>query len=82
MGKHVVYIRARDERGLEAAGLDPGEWVRELVKNALDQMANGREGIAKPAESAKQAADALNQLVESAPPRKEVTPDFRSKDLK
>lgn len=37
MGKHVVYIRAREEAELKAAGLDVGEWVRERIREALDQ---------------------------------------------
>ena len=36
MGKHVVYVRAREEAELEAAGLDVGDWVRERIREALD----------------------------------------------
>lgn len=37
MGKHVVYVRARDERELEAAGVSVAEWVRELVKEGIEK---------------------------------------------
>jgi len=37
MGKHVVYLRTRDENELKAAGHDPGEWVRNLVRRTLDE---------------------------------------------
>lgn len=39
MGKHVVYLRARDENELVAAGLDPAEWVRNEIKKALRDLA-------------------------------------------
>lgn len=35
--KVVVYIRAADVRKLQAEGKDPAEWVRGLVKAALDK---------------------------------------------
>lgn len=35
MGKHVIYLRTRDEAELKAKGLDPAQWVREVVKKAL-----------------------------------------------
>lgn len=38
MGKHVVYLRKRDENELKAAGLDPGEWVRSEIKKALGDL--------------------------------------------
>jgi hypothetical protein len=45
MGKHVIYLRARDERELEADGHDPKEWVRDLVRRSLDERTtNAREG--------------------------------------
>ena len=37
MGKHVVYLRARDEAQLKASGIDPGDWVRNLVKKTLER---------------------------------------------
>lgn len=35
MPKVVVYLPARQQRELEAAGHDAAEWVREVVKQAL-----------------------------------------------
>jgi hypothetical protein len=32
----VVYLRAQDERLLTEAGKDPGQWVRDQVRNALE----------------------------------------------
>lgn len=37
MPKIVVYVGARAARELQAAGLDPAEWVREKVKEALTE---------------------------------------------
>jgi hypothetical protein len=37
MGKVIVYLRARDERELKAIGVDPGDWVRDLVRRALEE---------------------------------------------
>lgn len=36
MGKHVVYLRVHDEASLRAAGHDPSDWVRDVVKKALE----------------------------------------------
>lgn len=38
MGKRVVYLRARDEAELKAAGLDPKEWVKAQIKAALENF--------------------------------------------
>lgn len=37
MGKHVVYLRTREEAELRARGQDPGGWVRALVRRELDE---------------------------------------------
>lgn len=42
MGKHVVYLRTRDESELKAQNLDPGEWVRAVIKKALELRASER----------------------------------------
>ena len=34
----VVYLRADDERLLQEHGLDPAAWVRELVRNRIEQV--------------------------------------------
>jgi len=34
----VVYLRVEDEAKLKAQGKDPGEWVRGLVRHALDKV--------------------------------------------
>lgn len=44
MPKVVVYLKARHQAELEAAGHDAAEWVREVVKQALA----ARRGEAKP----------------------------------
>ncbi len=73
MGKHVIYVRARDEKELEAAGHDPGDWVRDVVKNALEERTVGaREGVGR----------VTLDSVRIDGERREVTPDFRGKDLK
>ena len=45
MGKHVVYLRARDESELKAQDLDPGEWVRSIVRHALETRASNRKEL-------------------------------------
>lgn len=62
MGKHVVYIRALEESELKAAGFDPGEWVRGLVKSALDARSLARSDVPLPAESAAKAAKTMTDL--------------------
>jgi hypothetical protein len=42
MGKVVVYIQARDEAELKAAGHDPKEWVKNLVKTTLEERRRTR----------------------------------------
>lgn len=42
MGKVIVYLKVQDERELEAAGIDPAEWVREQVKKAIGQRRKKR----------------------------------------
>ncbi len=39
----VVYLRAEDSRNLESAGLNPAEWVRSLVRGALERGLAGTE---------------------------------------
>jgi hypothetical protein len=34
----VVYLRVEDKEKLEAQGKDPGEWVKGLVRHALDRL--------------------------------------------
>jgi len=36
--KIVVYVRAADAAMLEEKGKDPPEWVRDLIRRALDRM--------------------------------------------
>jgi hypothetical protein len=48
MGKRVVYLREPDERELEADGIDPAVWVREIVKKALDERKAARVAGTKP----------------------------------
>ena len=33
----AVYVRQEDARSLAAEGKDPGQWVRDLVKYALEK---------------------------------------------
>jgi hypothetical protein len=51
VSKIVVYVRAEDERRLEARGNDPAEWVRDLVRKGIEEM-NGEvlseRGIGRP----------------------------------
>jgi hypothetical protein len=35
--KVAVYVRQEDARALEAEGKDPAQWVRDLVKYALEK---------------------------------------------
>ena len=73
MGKHVVYLRARDERELEAAGLNPKEWLKELVRATMDARHAGRsDGV--------QAEPLLR--AEKTKPDSGFKPDFRGRDLK
>jgi len=50
MGKHVVYLRARDESELAAQGLDPSTWVRDVIKKALEFRAQDRKELFPPIE--------------------------------
>lgn len=40
----VVYIRAKDARRIKATGKEPAEWVRGVVKSALERMAAEQRG--------------------------------------
>ena len=42
MPKVIVYIRASDAAELEAEGKEPSEWVRGLVKRALEKRKERR----------------------------------------
>ena len=78
MGKYVVYVRAREERELEAAGLDVGEWVRDIVREKVDERIAGiRSGPTN--EGGKRAAPTKER---SAPESGGFQPDFRPGDLK
>lgn len=37
-GKIVIYLRAEDARMLRAKGEEPADWVRQLVKRALQRL--------------------------------------------
>lgn len=50
MGKRVVYLREPDERELQAAGIDPGQWVRDVVKQALAARKAARVADQAPAQ--------------------------------
>ena len=75
MGKHVVYLRARDERELEAAGLDPKEWLKELIRATMDARHAGRsDGV--------QTEPLLRAEKRKQPePGPGFKPDFRAGDL-
>ena len=42
MPKIVVYVKAAEAKSLEAEGKDVGEWVRGLVKRALEKRREQR----------------------------------------
>jgi hypothetical protein len=40
--KVIIYVPAQDARELEAEGKDPAEWIRGLVKRALEKRKEAR----------------------------------------
>lgn len=42
--KVVVYVRANDVRALEARGEEPAEFIRKLVRRALDRLQESQNG--------------------------------------
>ena len=76
MGKYVVYVRARDERELEDAGLDVGDWVRDTLKQQIDEkIAEVRSG---PAAESGQRTSSTSKARSTG----DFQPDFRPRDLK
>lgn len=80
MGKYVVYIRSRDELALKAAGHDPGEWVRDLVRRTLDVVLP--RGTSELGPTHEVPRDFTRSDAETKPEFREIKPDFRDKDLK
>lgn len=76
MGKIVVYLQARDENELRAAGEDPAQWVRDLVRRTLDERRGGDviRSVARPMQP--------GRVVEPLPPPPDVPPARKGVEFK
>lgn len=72
--KVVVYVPVRAERELEAAGLDPAKWVRQIVRTALEERVHEHreppaarldKDVPKPGVTAAEAAEALTRVAKA-----------------